>query len=172
MQNVDGDVRDFDALSGAVARHRPEVVIHMAAQALVRPSFVDPRSTYEINVMGTVNVLDAVRVADDVRVVVNVTSDKCYENREWDWGYREDEPKGGHDPYSNSKGCAELVTDSAAARRPGGSCSRTSIVPGEPPRFLHHRQDRRIRMGGRRPATASLEHGRTARRAKRCRSAR
>jgi CDP-glucose 4,6-dehydratase len=111
MESFDGDVRDFEAVSHAVARHRPEVVIHMAAQALVRPSFVDPRSTYEINVMGTVNVLDAVRVADDVRVVVNVTSDKRYENREWDWGYREDEPKGGHDPYSNSKGCAELVTD-------------------------------------------------------------
>jgi CDP-glucose 4,6-dehydratase len=111
MRNIDGDVRDFGALRSAVADHRPEVVIHMAAQALVRPSFEDPRSTYETNVMGTVNLLDAVRVDGGVRVVVNVTSDKCYENREWDWGYREYEPKGGHDPYSNSKGCAELVTD-------------------------------------------------------------
>ncbi len=83
----------------------------MAAQALVRRSFEDPRETYETNVMGTVNLLDAVRRAgEDVRAVVVVTSDKCYENREWEWGYREDEPMGGHDPYSSSKGCAELVT--------------------------------------------------------------
>ena len=88
----------------------------MAAQSLVRRSFAEPRETYETNVMGTVNVLDAVRAQrSDVRVVVNVTSDKCYENREWEWGYREDEPMGGHDPYSSSKGCAELVT--AAYRR-------------------------------------------------------
>ena len=84
----------------------------MAAQSLVRRSFAEPRETYETNVMGTVNVLDAVRRnGDGVRVLVNVTSDKCYENREWEWGYREAEPMGGHDPYSNSKGCAELVTD-------------------------------------------------------------
>jgi CDP-glucose 4,6-dehydratase len=89
----------------------PEVVIHMAAQALVRRSFNEPRETYETNVMGTVNVLDAVRLhGADVRAIVNVTSDKCYENREWEWGYREDEPMGGHDPYSASKGCSELVT--------------------------------------------------------------
>ena len=83
----------------------------MAAQSLVRRSFTEPRETYETNVMGTVNLLDAVRLnGERARVVVNVTSDKCYENREWEWGYREDEPMGGHDPYSNSKGCAELVT--------------------------------------------------------------
>ena len=83
----------------------------MAAQSLVRRSFAEPRETYATNVMGTVNVLDAVRrCGGEVRAVVNVTSDKCYENREWEWGYREDEPMGGHDPYSNSKGCAELVT--------------------------------------------------------------
>ena len=83
----------------------------MAAQSLVRRSFAEPRETYETNVMGTVNVLDAVRAhGGGVRAVVNVTSDKCYENREWEWGYREDEPMGGHDPYSSSKGCAELVT--------------------------------------------------------------
>jgi CDP-glucose 4,6-dehydratase len=115
MREVDADVRDFDAVSAAVERDRPEVVIHMAAQALVRPSFSDPRTTYEVNVMGTVNVLEAVRLNPTARVVINVTSDKCYENREWEWGYREYEPKGGHDPYSNSKGCAELVT--AAFRR-------------------------------------------------------
>jgi CDP-glucose 4,6-dehydratase len=111
MENVEGDVRDFDALAGAVGAARPEVVIHMAAQSLVRPSFAAPRLTYEVNVMGTVNLLDAVRRDGDVRVVINVTSDKCYENREWEWAYREHERMGGHDPYSSSKGCAELVTD-------------------------------------------------------------
>jgi len=111
IDSIDGDVRDFDALAEALAAARPEVVIHMAAQSLVRPSFSEPRKTYEVNVMGTVNLLDAVRHDPGVRVVVNVTSDKCYENREWEWAYREHEPMGGHDPYSSSKGCAELVTD-------------------------------------------------------------
>jgi CDP-glucose 4,6-dehydratase len=115
VRSVEADVRDHDAVAAAVLAHRPEVVIHMAAQPLVRRSFRDPRATYETNVMGTVNVLEAVRRSDDVRAVVNVTSDKCYENREWEWAYREDEPKGGHDPYSSSKGCAELVA--AAYRR-------------------------------------------------------
>jgi CDP-glucose 4,6-dehydratase len=95
----------------AIAQSRPEVVIHMAAQSLVRRSFANPQETYATNVMGTVNVLDAVRVegAGTVRALVNVTSDKCYENREWEWGYRENDAMGGHDPYSSSKGCAELV---------------------------------------------------------------
>jgi CDP-glucose 4,6-dehydratase len=111
MQSIEGDIRDHDAIAAAVTQAAPEIVIHMAAQSLVRRSFAEPRETYETNVMGTVNLLDAVRLAgDSVRVVVNVTSDKCYENREWEWGYREDEPMGGHDPYSSSKGCAELVT--------------------------------------------------------------
>jgi CDP-glucose 4,6-dehydratase len=103
------DIRDFEPLAKAVLVADPEVVIHMAAQSLVRPSFVDPRATFSTNVMGTVNVLEAVRSASAARVVVAVTSDKCYENREWDWGYREDEAMGGHDPYSSSKGAAELV---------------------------------------------------------------
>jgi CDP-glucose 4,6-dehydratase len=110
MESVAGDVRDATALATALAASRAEVVIHMAAQPLVRRSFAEPRATYETNVMGTVNLLDAVRGQEGVRVVVNVTSDKCYENREWDWGYREDEAMGGHDPYSSSKGAAELVT--------------------------------------------------------------
>jgi CDP-glucose 4,6-dehydratase len=111
MESIEGDVRDHSALLAALEASRPEVVIHMAAQSLVRRSFDQPRETYETNVIGTVNLLDAVRLSGDgVRAVVNVTSDKCYENREWEWGYREDEPMGGHDPYSNSKGCAELVT--------------------------------------------------------------
>ena len=117
--SVDGDIRDRDAVAAAVGAATPEVVIHMAAQSLVRRSFADPRETYETNVMGTVNVLDAVRRARGAssRAVVNVTSDKCYENREWEWGYREDEPMGGHDPYSSSKGCAEIVDGAPSAGR-------------------------------------------------------
>jgi CDP-glucose 4,6-dehydratase len=111
MKSITGDVRDPTAIDVAIAASKPEVIIHMAAQSLVRRSFSEPRETYETNVMGTVNVLDAVRRTGGVRAVVNVTSDKCYDNREWEWGYREHEPMGGHDPYSNSKGCAELVTD-------------------------------------------------------------
>ena len=116
MSGVRGDVRDRDRVADAIAAANPEVVIHMAAQSLVRRSFAQPQETYATNVMGTVNVLDAVRLhGAHVRAIVNVTSDKCYENREWEWGYREDEPMGGHDPYSSSKGCAELLT--AAFRR-------------------------------------------------------
>jgi len=111
IAEVWADLRDADAVSEAMASHAPEIVIHMGAQAFVRRSFRDPRATYEINVMGTVNVLEAVRTTPGVRAVVNVTSDKCYDNREAGRPFREDDPKGGHDPYSNSKGCAELVSD-------------------------------------------------------------
>jgi len=104
------DVRDLPALTRAFAAFRPEVVFHMAAQSLVRPSYEDPVETYSTNVMGTVHVLEAARRCPEVRVVVNVTSDKCYENRERDRGYRESDAMGGSDPYSGSKGCAELVT--------------------------------------------------------------
>jgi CDP-glucose 4,6-dehydratase len=110
MTSIDGDIRDLSALRDAIGRARPEIVIHMAAQPLVRRSYADPVGTYEANVMGTVNLLEAVRQADHVRVAINVTTDKVYENREWEWGYREHEPKGGRDPYSNSKACSELVT--------------------------------------------------------------
>lgn len=106
-----GDLRDAAAVDRAVAEAAPEIVLHMAAQALVRRGYREPVATYATNVMGTVHLLDAVRRAPSVRAVVVVTSDKCYENREWVWAYRESEPMGGHDPYSNSKGCAELVTD-------------------------------------------------------------
>lgn len=112
---LDADVCDAAAVARGIGSFEPEVIIHMAAQPLVRRSFEAPRQTFETNVMGTVNVLDAVRSTPSVRVVVIVTSDKCYENRGWEWGYREDEPMGGHDPYSSSKGAAELVT--AAYRR-------------------------------------------------------
>lgn len=104
------DIRNLEALQKSMADFRPDVVIHMAAQPLVRYSYVNPVETYATNVMGTVHVLECTRVIDSVRATVVVTTDKCYENKEWVWGYRENEPMGGHDPYSNSKGCAELVT--------------------------------------------------------------
>lgn len=110
MISIEGDVRDFPALSKVFEKYQPEIVIHMAAQPLVRYSYANPVETYSTNVMGTVHVLEAARLAGSVRAIVNVTSDKCYENREWIWGYRESEPMGGYDPYSSSKGCSELVT--------------------------------------------------------------
>lgn len=115
MRSIEGDVRDLRALCDAMDQSRPEIVLHLAAQALVRPSYEDPVATYATNVMGTANVLEAVRRSAGIRVVVIVTSDKCYENRESVSPYRENDPMGGHDPYSSSKGCAELVT--AAFRR-------------------------------------------------------
>lgn len=110
MTSIIGDIRDGVALAAAMNEAAPEIVIHMAAQPLVRRSYIDPVETYSTNVMGTVNLLEAVRQTASVRAVVNVTTDKCYENKEWVWGYRENEPMGGFDPYSSSKGCAELVT--------------------------------------------------------------
>ena len=109
------DIRDADKLREAMQVARPEIVFHLAAQPLVRYSYAQPVETYAVNVMGTVHLLEAIRATPGVKAVVNVTTDKCYENREWVWGYRENEPMGGFDPYSSSKGCAELVT--AAYRR-------------------------------------------------------
>ena len=105
-----GDVRDLASLLSIFGEFQPEIVFHLAAQALVRPSYEAPKATFDTNVGGTVNVLEAVRHTPGVRVVVNMTSDKCYENREWVWGYRENDEMGGHDPYSASKGCAELIS--------------------------------------------------------------
>ena len=110
MQHHIGDIRDLNTVKSLINTFQPEIIIHMAAQPLVRYSYDHPVETYATNVMGTAHVLEAVRYCDSVRVVVNITTDKCYENKEWLWGYRENEPMGGHDPYSNSKGCAELVT--------------------------------------------------------------
>jgi CDP-glucose 4,6-dehydratase len=110
MASTVADVRDAAALQAAMTAFQPEIVLHLAAQPLVRLSYAEPVATYATNVMGTVHLLEAVRHTPSVTAVVNVTTDKCYENREWVWGYREDEPMGGHDPYSNSKGCSELVT--------------------------------------------------------------
>jgi CDP-glucose 4,6-dehydratase len=110
MQAAIADVRDLEALRSEVGRFRPEVVFHLAAQSIVRLSYEQPVETYATNVMGTVHLLEAVRACEATRAVVVVTSDKCYANREWEWGYRESEALGGADPYSSSKGCAELVT--------------------------------------------------------------
>lgn len=110
MTSIIGDIRHGTLLTNSMRLAAPDIVIHMAAQPLVRRSYVDPVETYSTNVMGTVHLLEAVRQTPSVRAVVNVTTDKCYENKEWVWGYRENEPMGGFDPYSSSKGCAELVT--------------------------------------------------------------
>jgi len=110
MRSIIGDIRDPLALRDALLSSHAEIVIHMAAQPLVRESYKKPSETYSTNVMGVVNLFEAVRAAKGIRTVLNITTDKCYENREWAWGYRENEAMGGYDPYSSSKGCAELVT--------------------------------------------------------------
>ncbi len=112
MKSIFGDIRDGEILTQAMQAASPDIVIHMAAQSLVRYSYTAPVETYSTNVMGTVLLFEAVRKTASVRVVVNITSDKCYENKEWVWGYRENEAMGGYDPYSSSKGCAELVASS------------------------------------------------------------
>jgi CDP-glucose 4,6-dehydratase len=110
MRTIISDIRDLSHLQQSMQVAMPDIVIHMAAQPLVRLSYQSPVETYATNVMGTVHLLESVRHTSTVRAVVNITTDKCYENKEWVWGYRENEPMGGYDPYSNSKGCAELVS--------------------------------------------------------------
>ncbi len=110
ITSIIGDVRDFEKLKRVFDEYRPEIVFHLAAQPLVRLSYQQPKLTYETNVSGTVNVLECCRLADSVKVIINITSDKCYENKEWHWGYRENDALGGHDPYSSSKACSEIVT--------------------------------------------------------------
>ena len=112
ITHIKGDVRDLQHLLEVFRTYQPEIVIHMAAQPLVRLSYEEPVDTYATNVMGTVNVCEAVRQTSSVRSFLNVTTDKVYENKEWEWGYRENEPLDGYDPYSNSKSCSELVTHS------------------------------------------------------------
>lgn len=112
ITHIKGDVRDLGHLLSVLQEHQPEIVIHMAAQPIVRDSYKDPVGTYSTNVMGTVNICEAVRKTELVRSFLNVTTDKVYENKEWEWGYRENEPLDGYDPYSNSKSCSELVTHS------------------------------------------------------------
>jgi CDP-glucose 4,6-dehydratase len=106
---IEGDVRDLRHLQDAMETHQPEIVFHLAGQSLVRHSYKYPVETFDINVMGTVNVLESIRLTDCVRSAVMVTTDKCYENREWAWGYRENDSLGGREPYSSSKSCAELA---------------------------------------------------------------
>jgi len=105
-----GDIRNLEQLQASMVVFNPDILIHMAAQPLVRLSYREPVETYDVNVLGTVKVLEAARQCSNLKAIVSVTTDKCYENKEWVWGYREDEPMGGYDPYSSSKGCAELVT--------------------------------------------------------------
>ena len=111
MRSIEGDIRDLEMFKATLINADPEIVIHMAAQSLVRHSYQNPVDTFASNVMGTVHLFEAICATPSVRAVVNITTDKCYENKEWIWGYREDEPMGGHDPYSASKACAELVSN-------------------------------------------------------------
>jgi CDP-glucose 4,6-dehydratase len=133
---IHGDVRDREALVKAAQNAKPDILFHLAAQPLVRLSYREPAATYETNVMGTVNILEAVRLSGDVRSVVNVTTDKVYENKEWHWGYRENEPLNGYDPYSNSKSCSDIITASyrnsffAGPNAPAVSAARSGNVIG------------------------------------------
>lgn len=135
MISVIGDVRDYEALKAAFTASRPEIVLHLAAQPIVRDSYKAPAYTYETNVMGTVNILECIRQSSYVRSFVNITTDKVYQNNEWVWGYRENEPLDGYDPYSNSKSCSELVTHSYkssffASGMPAISTARAGNVIG------------------------------------------
>jgi CDP-glucose 4,6-dehydratase len=110
IESIIGDIRDYTSLKQIFDKYHPEIVFHLAAQPIVRLSYKQPRETYATNLIGTVNLLECCRLTDSVKVVVNVTSDKCYQNNEWDWGYRETDTLGGHDPYSSSKACSEIIT--------------------------------------------------------------
>ncbi len=134
---VDADIRDRDEVLKTFANFQPQLVFHLAAQPLVRKSYIDPVTTYEVNVMGTINILEAIRNSSSVKSAVMVTTDKCYENNEWERGYRETDPLGGHDPYSSSKGCAELLIKSYQksffnnpSKSPGVSSVRAGNVIG------------------------------------------
>lgn len=140
IAHVYGDIRNFDQLIETFNKYQPEFVFHLAAQPIVRLSYKEPKITFDTNIGGTVNVFEAIRKTSSVRVLVNITSDKCYENKEWLWGYREADPMGGHDPYSASKGCAELVTaaylrsfffqNAAQGRTIGAASARAGNVIG------------------------------------------
>jgi CDP-glucose 4,6-dehydratase len=126
MESEIGDIRNLGQLTESMVSFSPDILIHMAAQPLVRLSYQEPVDTYTTNVIGTVNVLEAARKCINLKAIVSVTTDKCYENKEWEWGYRENEPMGGHDPYASSKGCAELVT--SAYRRSFFSTEHTASL--------------------------------------------
>lgn len=134
---IDADIRDSSTLEKAFNSFQPDCIFHLAAQPLVRESYSDPVSTYDINVMGTLNILEAIRKSSSVQSAVLITTDKCYENNEWEWGYRENDPLGGHDPYSSSKGCAEILIKSYQKsffydlkNSPGVSSARAGNVIG------------------------------------------
>ena len=110
ITHIIGDVKDYEKLKEVFLKYKPEFVFHLAAQPLVRESYVNPKETYDVNIGGTVNLFECCRLTDSVKVIINVTSDKCYENKEWIWGYRENDHMGGYDPYSSSKGCSEIIT--------------------------------------------------------------
>lgn len=112
IESVYGDIRDAETLENEISKFQPDIIFHLAAQAIVRYSYICPVETYETNIIGTLKLFEACRKVDSVRAIVNVTSDKCYDNKEWIYGYRENDPMGGHDPYSSSKGCAEILTSS------------------------------------------------------------
>jgi CDP-glucose 4,6-dehydratase len=156
MTSIIGDIRDLEFLQSAISSQRPEIIIHMAAQSLVRYGYENPVETYSTNIMGTVNILEAVRQTKCAKVVLIVTSDKCYENKEWMWGYRENDPMGGYDPYSSSKGCAELITTAyhksyfsnngiaiASVRAGnvigGGDWSEDRLIPDMMKAYMEHR---------------------------------
>jgi CDP-glucose 4,6-dehydratase len=156
ITSVVGDIRNFEYLKATLARYKPEIIIHMAAQSLVRYGYKNPVETYSTNVMGTVNILESVRQVKGVRVLVIVTSDKCYDNREWCWSYRENDTLGGRDPYSSSKACAEMVTTAyhesyfsrddlaiASVRAGnvigGGDWSEDRLIPDIMKAFMEHR---------------------------------
>lgn len=137
VNSIIGDIRDLEQLERAFKQQKPEIVFHLAAQSIVRLSYKDPIETFTTNVLGTVNALQAARASGTVRAIVNVTSDKCYENREWPWGYREIDPVGGHDPYSASKGCSEIIT----------SCWRNSFFNPKDLGCAHHTLIASVRAG-------------------------
>jgi CDP-glucose 4,6-dehydratase len=141
ITHIHGDIRDFDNLKMILDQYQPDFVFHLAAQAVVRSSYEEPKLTFDTNAGGTVNILEAVRLTPGIKVLVNITSDKCYENREWIWGYRENDAMGGSDPYSASKGCAEIIFNAylrsffhshSADKRPIGmaSCRAGNAIGG------------------------------------------
>lgn len=137
LVSIHGDILDFGNLGEAINKYKPEILFHMAAQPLVRYSYKDPISTFKTNIIGSANVFEACRGNSGVKVIINITSDKCYENKEWVWGYRENDPMGGYDPYSASKGCAELITNAY----------RNSFFPVKQYKVLHQTLIASVRAG-------------------------
>lgn len=125
---VEGNILDYKVLKSVFEEFQPEIVFHLAAQSLVKYSYDNPIETYQTNVIGTLNILEVSRQTESIKAIVNVTTDKCYENREWIWGYRENDPMGGHDPYSSSKGCAELLTQSYRKSFFGGDTNQILLA--------------------------------------------